>query len=286
MKNLILSAAALFAVACTAPAEAPAENAAAAPEKLHNNITEAEILDGWELMFDGQCMGNFRKYGDTVIGKAWVMQDDALHLDVSIKDDWQTNSGGDIVYQDFDGSIREFENFQFKGEWKIAERGNSGIIYLLHEDSEQYSHCWMTGLEMQVLDNGTDSTEGHPDAAIQKHRAGDLYDINAAPEGAAKLAGEWNQFEIIVQDGHLTQILNGVVTVDRDLFDDQWRADVAASKFHEWAGFGTYTKGGIALQDHGDKVWYRNLKIKALASTEIEATERDETDTIIGSELD
>jgi hypothetical protein len=74
--------------------------------------------------------------------------------------------------------------------------------------------------------------------------------------------------------------------VDRDLFDDQWRADVAASKFHEWAGFGTYTKGGIALQDHGDKVWYRNLKIKALASTEIEATERDETDTIIGSDLD
>jgi hypothetical protein len=286
MKYVILCAAAFLTAACNAPTVAPAEEIAAAPEKLHNNITEAEIIEGWELMFDGQCMGNFRKYGDTVIGKAWVMQDDALHLDASIKDDWQTNGGGDIVYQDFDGSIREFENFHFKGEWKVAERGNSGIIYLIHEDTEQYPYCWMTGLEMQVLDNGTDSTEGHPDAAIQKHRAGDLYDINAAPEGAAKLAGEWNQFEIIVQDGHLTQILNGVVTVDRELFDDQWRADVAASKFHEWAGFGTYTKGGIALQDHGDNVWYRNLKIKALASTETEATERDETDTIIGSDLD
>ena len=272
MKNLILSAAALFAVACTAPAEAPAEESAAAPEKLHNNISEAEIIEGWELMFDGQCTGNFRKYGDTVIGKAWVIDDESIHLTTGTKDDYQTAQGGDIVYINLDGSIKEFENFHFKGEWKIAERGNSGIIYLVHEDSN-YSDSWMTGLEMQVLDNGTDSTEGHPDAAIYKHRAGDLYDINAAPEGAAKLAGEWNQFEIIVQDGHLTQILNGVVTVDRDLFDDQWRADVAASKFHQFPGYGTYTKGGIALQDHGDNVWYRNLKIKSLASAEAEATE-------------
>ena len=124
---------------------------------------------------------------------------------------------GDIVYQDIDGSISEFENFHVKGEWKISKRGNSGIIYLIHENTEQYPYCWMTGLEMQVLDNGTDSTEGHPYAAIYKHRAGDLYDINAAPEGAAKLAGEWNQFEIVVQDGRLTQILNGIVTVDRQL---------------------------------------------------------------------
>jgi hypothetical protein len=271
MKYAILSAAALLAAACNAPTEAPAETAEVEEQK-HNTITEAEIIDGWELMFDGQCTGNFRKYGDTVIGKAWVIQDEALHLTLGAKDDYQTMDGGDIVYQDFDGSIREFENFHFKGEWKIAERGNSGIIYLVHED-EGYSDSWMTGLEMQVLDNGTDSTEGHPDAAIYKHRAGDLYDINAAPEGAAKLAGEWNQFEIIVQDGHLTQILNGVVTVDRQLFDDQWRADVAASKFHEWAGYGTYAKGGIALQDHGDNVWYRNLKIKSLESAAAETEE-------------
>ena len=260
MKHLILASAALFAAACTATAQAPAAEA----EKLHNNITEVEIIDGWELLFDGQCTGNFRKYGDTVIGKAWVIEDEALHLDASNKEDWQTNGGGDIVLQDFDGSIREFENFHFKGEWKISERGNSGIIYLTHEDTEQYPYCWMTGLEMQVLDNGTDSTEGHPDAAIHKHRAGDLYDINAAPEGAAKLPGEWNQFEIIVQNGHLTQKLNGVVTVDRDLFDDAWLSDVAGSKFREFPGYGTYSKGGIALQDHGDDVWYRDLKILSL----------------------
>ena len=281
MKYAILSAAALLAAACNAPIEAPAETAEVAVEQKHNTITEAEIVDGWELMFDGQCTGNFRKYGDTVIGKAWVIKDESLHLTLGAKDDYHTMDCGDSVYQGFDGSIREFENFHFKGEWKIAERGNSGIIYLVHED-ERYSDSWMTGLEMQVLDNGTDSTEGHPDAAIYKHRAGDLYDINAAPEGAAKLAGEWNQFEIIVQDGHLTQILNGVVTVDRQLFDDQWRADVASSKFHEWAGYGTYAKGGIALQDHGDNVWYRNLKINSLASEESHADESN----ILGSDLD
>ena len=90
--------------------------------------------------------------------------------------------------------------------------------------------------------------------------------MNAGPSDAAKFAGEWNQFDIILKDGHLTQILNGIVTVERQLFDRQWRADVATSKFHEWSGYGTYTKGGIAFQDHGDKVWYRNLKIKELAS--------------------
>ena len=101
MKHLILASAALFVVACWATAEAPA----AASEKLHNNITEVEIIDGWELLFDGQCLENFRKYGDTVIGKAWVIEDEALHLDASNKEDWQTNGGGDIIYQDFDGSI-------------------------------------------------------------------------------------------------------------------------------------------------------------------------------------
>ena len=286
MKNLILGTSLFFAAACNSPTKPPAQEAWTTPQQLHNNMTEAEIIEGWELMFDGQHTGNFRKYGDTVIGKAWVIDDEALHLDASNIEDWQTNGGGDIVYTDLDGTIKEFENFHFKGEWKIAELGNSGIIYLLCENPDQYPYCWMTGLEMQVLDNGTDSTEGHPDAAIHKHRAGDLYDINAAPDGATKLAGEWNQFEIIVENGHLKQILNGVVTVDRDLFDNQWRSDIAGSKFHEFPGYGTYTKGGIALQDHGNHVWYRNLKIKSLASAEVEATEWDGSDTIIGSDLD
>ncbi len=237
-------------------------------ERLHNNITEEEIIDGWELMFDGQCTGNFRAYGDTVIGAAWVIEDEALHLDASNKEEWQVKGGGDIVYQNYDGSLREFTNFHFKCEWKIAENGNSGIMFLVHEEPETYPYPWMTGLEMQVLDNGKDSTSGHPDAAIHKHRAGDLYDINASTVESVKPAGEWNAAEIIVDNGHLTLKLNGVVTVDRMLFDDQWRADVAASKFVQFPGYGTFSTGGFAFQDHGNDVWFRNMKIKSLDKVE------------------
>ena len=263
----LLSVTAILLIACNTPVEKPNESDELSVQSgKHNTITEEEIINGWELMFDGQCTGNFRNYGDTVLGSAWVIQDNALHLNAGEKHDWQTEGGGDIVYQNLNGSIRVFENFHMKGEWKITPQGNSGVIYLVHEDTATYPYCWMTGLEMQVLDNGTDSTKGHEDASIDKHRAGDLYDINAAPQDASKTAGEWNRFEIIVKDGHLTQILNGAMTVDRQLFDEQWRIDVAGSKFREWPGYGTVKKGGIALQDHGDKVWYRNLKIKHLDS--------------------
>ena len=267
----LLSFSAILLIACNTSVETPNESDELSVQSgKHNTITEEEIINGWELMFDGQCTGNFRKYGDSALGSAWVIQDHSLHLNAGEMDDWQTKGGGDIVYQNFDGTIRVFENFHMKGEWKITPQGNSGIIYLVHEDTAIYPYCWMTGLEMQVLDNGTDNSPGHPDAEIHKHRAGDLYDINAGPSDAAEAAGEWNQFEIVVKDGHLTQILNGVVTVDRQLFNAQWRADVAASKFHEWSGYGTYTRGGIAFQDHGDKVWYRNLKIKELASNSLD----------------
>ena len=98
-----------------------------------------------------------------IIGKAWVIQDEALHLDASNKEDWQTNGGGDIVYQDFDGSIREFEISTLKANGKLPSAGIL-VSSTSFEDTEQCPYCWMTGLEVQVLDNGTDSTEGHPDA--------------------------------------------------------------------------------------------------------------------------
>jgi hypothetical protein len=227
-------------------------------------LNESEIAEGWELLFDGESLGNWRRYGDTVIGAAWTIDDKSIHLDASNKEDWQVKGGGDIICVDENGAAREFTNFHLSLEWRIAERGNSGIMYLIHEEPATYPYPWMTGLEMQVLDNGTDSTEGHPDASIRKHRAGDLYDINEGPDGTVKPAGEWNYAEIILENGHLIHKLNGVVMVDRMLFDEQWTADVAASKFHEFPGYGTYQTGGFALQDHGDNVWFRNIKIKSL----------------------
>jgi hypothetical protein len=152
----------------------------------------------------------------------------------------------------------EFENFHFKYEWKIAANGNSGVIFLVHE-SPEYQYPWQTGPEMQVLDN-----DGHPDAKIISHRAGDLYDLIVSSEETVKPVGEWNQAEIMINQGKLDLFLNGVNIVSTTLWTPEWEALVAKSKFKDMPGFGKYKKGKISLQDHGDLVHFRNLEIKKL----------------------
>ncbi len=112
---------------------------------------------------------------------------------------------------------------------------------------------------MQVLDNN-----GHPDAKIISHRAGDLYDLIVSSEETVKPVGEWNQAEIIVNQGKLDLFLNGVNIVSTSLWTPEWEALIAKSKFKDMPGFGKYKKGKIALQDHGDLVYFRNLQIKNL----------------------
>jgi len=112
---------------------------------------------------------------------------------------------------------------------------------------------------MQVIDN-----DGHPDGKITKHRAGDLYDLVKSSSEPVKAVGEWNKAEIISKKGKLTLILNGVEVVKTTLWDDNWKKIVAGSKFATWENWGTFKTGKIALQDHGDEVWYKNISIKEL----------------------
>ena len=119
----------------------------------------------WISLFDGQTFNGWSKYGGGEVGKAWKIANGELYLDATNKSGWQTVDGGDIVTNE------EFENFHLKYEWKIAQNGNSGLIFFVHE-SPDYKYPWETGPEMQVLDNA-----GHPDAKIISHRAGDLYDL-------------------------------------------------------------------------------------------------------------
>jgi hypothetical protein len=222
----------------------------ASEETMTETSTPAE--SEWISLFDGETFTGWHKYGGGEVGKAWKIENGELFLDAANKDGWQTGDGGDIV------TDREFENFHFQTEWKIAPNGNSGIIFLVNE-SEEYDYPWQTGPEMQVLDN-----DGHPDAKIISHRAGDLYDLIVSSEETVKPVGEWNLAEIIANEGELTLRLNGVDVVKTTMWTPEWEAMIADSKFKDMPGFGKYKKGRIALQDHGDIVHFRNIRIKEL----------------------
>jgi len=153
---------------------------------------------------------------------------------------------------------RSGDGCHFSVEWKISPKGNSGIIFLLQED-KKYEHPWHTGPEMQVLDN-----EGHPDGKITSHRSGDLYDLIRSSSEPVKGPGEWNKAEIRFEKGKLDLYMNGVLVVSTMMGDENWKQLVAKSKFRRWPDFATFTSGRIALQDHGDPVWYRNIKIRKL----------------------
>lgn len=219
-----------------------------------NTLTAAERAAGWELLFDGQSIDQWRNFKSDGLGSGWIVDDNAIHLNAQKKDDggWQAQDGGDII------SKSEYENFELSIEWKIANCGNSGIMYNVVED-DKYDYVWLTGPEMQVLDNTC-----HPDAKIETHRAGDLYDMIACKYETVKPAGQWNQARLVIDNGKAEHWLNGRKVVEYELWTEEWNKMVAGSKFKDMPDFGKARKGYISLQDHGDPVWYRNIKIRKL----------------------
>ncbi|MDH5366523.1 MAG: DUF1080 domain-containing protein [Cyclobacteriaceae bacterium] len=233
------------------------EEVAAVEEVVNNALTEAEIADGWILMFDGTTSEGWRGYGKDHFPAGWEITDGTIKMIGSGRGEAGAEDGGDIIYN------QEFGNFHFKLEWKVSEGGNSGIFYLGQENTE-LGPIWRTAPEMQVLDN-----EKHPDATMGKdgnRMAGSLYDLIPAKPQNAKAAGEWNQVEIIVYKGTVVHKQNGETVLEYHLWTPEWDELVAGSKFPglnpDWAKVAS--KGLIGLQDHGDDVWFRNLKIKNL----------------------
>ena len=221
-----------------------------ATPSANNTLTDAQKSEGWQLLFDGNSLAGWHVYNKKSDGSAWKAADGALYLDTTGKKDGKIPGGGDIV------TDQEYENFHLKLEWKVSPKANSGVMFYVKEDGK-YENTYHTGPEMQVLDNA-----GHPDANNIKHRAGDLYDLISASPETVKPAGEWNQVEIISNNGKLEFHLNGTKVVSTTMWDDSWKKMIAASKFKQWPDFGTFRSGRIALQDHGDQIYFRNIMIK------------------------
>ena len=219
----------------------------------HQAAVSNQKEGGWQILFDGKTTAGWHSYGKKTAGNEWKVEGGALHLDASTPN----AERGDLVTNE------AFKNFDLKLEWKISDKGNSGIIFYIHEDPAKYPETYETGMEMQVLDNGTPTRLGQPDGKLYTHRAGDLYDLLASKE-ADKPLGQWNAVEIKSKDGRLDFYMNGQHTLSTTLWDKHWKQMVAISKFKDMPGFSAFKEGKISLQDHGDDVWFRNIKIKRL----------------------
>ena len=195
-------------------------------------------------LFDGKTTNGWHLYLKTGAG-AWKVVDGALQLDP------KAEGQGDLI------TDNEYENYELALEWKIAEGGNSGIIFGVHEDPA-IDATYRSGIEMQILDDQKADDNKNP-----THLAGSLYDM-ATPLHHAKPAGEWNKVIIHKQNGHLIFYLNGQEVVNTQIGSAEWIKMLNDSKFKSWKGFASYPKGHIALQDHGAVVSFRNIEIKQL----------------------
>lgn len=198
----------------------------------------------WRPLFNGTDFTGWRGYKGAPVPSRWRVEEGVIALATE-------GAGGDLV------TSEEFGDFELELEWKVSEGGNSGIFYFVQEP-EAAPYTWATGLEMQVLDDAR-----HSDGKLETHRAGALYDLIAPAKAAARPAGEWNQVRILVRDGTIEHWLNGERIVATRYGDAAWNAKVAGSKFKTMPHFAKVPRGRIALQDHGDRVWFRNIRIRS-----------------------
>ena len=241
MKKILLIALISVSIACKQKA------------KKKQVSTEASLAQKeWIDLFDGVSFKGWHQFNGTEMSEAWIIEDGAMVL----PDGTGSGKGNDIV------SDREFTNFELSIEWKIVEGGNSGIFWSVIEGAN-YSTPYQNGPEIQVLDN-----KRHPDSFVKMnyHQAGALYDMVQPSSDVCKPAGEWNHYLISI-DYNLNKgsvVLNDVEIVTFPLSGPEWDALVANSKFATWKDFAKLKTGKIGLQDHGDGVSYRNIKIREL----------------------
>ena len=222
--------------------------------------------EGYYILFDGSSLDGWRGYGQDAVPQSWENDGESIHLKGSGTGEAQAEGGGDLLF------AHKFTNFTFECEYKISKGGNSGIFYLAQEakDAEgNYLPIWQSCSEYQVLDNAN-----HIDAHLGvegNRQSASLYDMVPAKPQNAKPFGEWNKAKIVVFKGTVIHYQNDEKVLEYHLWTSKWKELLDASKFQKGGEFpyayGLMIEEGknggyIAFQDHGDDVWYRNVRIK------------------------
>ena len=235
-----------------------------------NKAAEAEEDANTIVLFDGSSLEGWRGYGKDHVPARWSIEDGCLKVSGAGGGEAQTGEGGDLIY-----AAQKFKIFELELERKVSKGGNSGIFYLAQEIKKEdgsYEPIYISAPECQVLDN-----ENHPDAKLGvdgNRQSSSLYDMIPAKPQNSKPAGEWNKVKIMVYKGTVVHFQNDVAVVEYHLWTPQWTEMLQASKFSEekWpVAFnllnncgGENHEGYIGFQDHGDDVWFRNIKVKVL----------------------
>lgn len=207
----------------------------------HNTLTASERDAGWQLLFNGTSTDGWRVFKESGTPTGWAVVDGTLA---------RTGPGGDLI------TVDQFDDFELTLDWMLEPGGNSGIFFRVTEDVDR---TFEGAPEMQVLDD-----VGHADAVSRLTSAGANYALHPAAEGAVKPVGEWNSVRIVVDGALVQHWLNGTKVVEYELWTPQWEELVRNSKFVEWPSYGRAERGHIGLQDHGDPVYYRNIKVRSL----------------------
>jgi hypothetical protein len=205
-------------------------------------LTAAERAEGWRTLFDGSGLDAWRGYRKPALPDGWQVVDGSLAL--------VTAGAGDIITRE------QFRNFDLRLEWKVAPGGNSGVFF---RATEEGNYIWQSASEMQVLDD-----ERHADGKSELTSAGSNFALYPARRGVSRPAGEWNAVRLLVNGSHAEHWLNGVKVVEYELGSAEWEARVRASKFASMPLYGRAPQGHIGLQDHGDRVEFRNIRIRVL----------------------
>lgn len=218
----------------------PPASSSAVPDTV-NVLTDAERKTGWRLLFDGSTLDGWRGYQQEEVPDGWTVENGAVHFA------GEDSDGGTLVTDD------TYDHFELRLQWKISPEGNSGILYRVTEEDDE---AYKSGPEFQVLDNAVTDDP--------LYQAGALYGLYPVETKATNPVGQYNETRIVVRGSHVEHWMNGTKLLEAEIDSDHWNQRVSETKFDDYPHFSRAETGFIALQDHGDPVWFRDIKLRPL----------------------